>query len=84
MQTSEGLAKVATRRESVRNAVKRWRKTHPDRYNEYMREYLKRPGPKKRHLERCRAYRARKKLKSQEVKQDVFVPGVEVQQNPAS
>ena len=80
MQTAEGLAKVATRRESVRNAVKRWRKTHPDRY----REYLKRPGPKKRHLERCRSYRARKKLKSQEEKHDVLVPGIEVQQNSAS
>ena len=82
METTEGLTKVATRREAVRKAVKRWRKTYPEKYNAYMREYLKKPGPKKRHTERCRAYRQRKreekKTQLEGEVDDVLVPRVEV------
>ena len=55
--TEAGEKKLAIRRAQVQAAVKRWRVKHKEKYNAYTREYLKRPGPHKKHLQRCKRYR---------------------------
>ena len=77
---TEAGEKILARRRQVAAAVKRWRENHREAYNKYSREYLQRPGPRAKHLARCRLYRKRRKLLScvQDVVVDVSVPAVEV------
>ena len=53
--------RLEKRRESVRKAVRKWRKTHPEKYNAYQRAYLTRPGPREAHRARCARYRKRRR-----------------------
>ena len=72
--------KVARRRLAVKRAVQKWRVNHRAEFNAYQREYLSRPEPHRRHLERCKRYRAKKRRKlAQQVVHDVLVPTVEVE-----
>ena len=54
--------KTLARRRQVAAAVKRWRENHREEYNKYSREYLQRPGPRAKHLARCKRYRKKRKL----------------------
>ena len=59
---TEVSEKQLARRRQVAAAVKRWRKNHREEYNKYSREYLQRPGPREKHLARCKRYRKKMKL----------------------
>ena len=59
---TEVSEKTLARRRQVAAAVKRWRENHREAYNKYSREYLQRPGPRAKHLARCRLYRKKRKL----------------------
>ena len=77
---TEVSEKTLARRRQVAAAVKRWRENHREEYNKYSREYLQRPGPRAKHLARCKRYRKRRKLLSriEDVVVDVGVPAVKV------
>ena len=77
---TEVSKKLLARRKQVAAAVKRWRERHREEYNAYSRRYLQRPGPHATHLERCRRYRAKKKLLAavEDVVVDVGVPPMEI------
>ena len=71
------------RRAQVRKAVAKWRTAHREEYNAYSRSYLARPEPRKRHIARCKRYRARvrsEKLAAQSVARNSFCPTPEVNQ----
>ena len=77
MTPEQNTEKVARRRLAVKRAVQKWRVNHPEEFNAYQREYLSRPEPHRRHLERCKRYRA-KRRKLNRMVHDVLVPRVEV------
>ena len=74
MTPEEIAEKVARRRLAVKNAVQRWRVNHREQFNAYQREYLSRPEPHRRHLERCKRYRAKRRKLTQNVVHDVIIP----------
>ena len=75
--------KQLARRRQVAAAVKRWRVNHREEYNKYSREYLQRPGPRAKHLARCKRYRKKRKLSAriEDVMVNVCVPTVKIDQN---
>ena len=80
METKQVSEKLASRREQVRRAVRKWRKLHKSQYNAYTREYLKRPEAHKAHLARCKRYRDRKRLERIQLEmQTSLIPTVEVE-----
>ena len=79
MTPEQNTEKVARRRLAVKKAVQKWRVNHREEFNAYQREYLSRPEPHRRHLERCKRYRAKRRKLAQKVVHDVRVPRVEVE-----
>jgi hypothetical protein len=54
-------------KETVKKSVSKYQKEHRPKLNEYMREYLKDPEKRAKHLDSMRRYRARKKAQKQKL-----------------